>query len=267
MPTSLRMPVVRRARRCARKPRSSPLQRSSATPIAATGSRLGCATATSQPTSGSRSPRWLRPCGPKARTMSRSCRPRWRKPPRSRVGGAVLERQLGLADLEPGVHRVGGHRRLAAEAGGERKDGLARLLRQAALARERLLRRIARCDPDQPPRRLLRDPEAAALLVRERRDRHVAVPAEQRPEVAAEIGVAEQRGRPVAPRAPRASAPGPSRGAGAERRGRRHPRPPGPWHRASRRRRRSPAPPGTAAAAPRSSSRSAPPRRARRSGS
>ena len=34
IPTSLRTPVVRRARRCARKPRSSPLQRSSASPIA-----------------------------------------------------------------------------------------------------------------------------------------------------------------------------------------------------------------------------------------
>src|SRR5918993_1332965 len=84
MPTSLSTPVVVPLPTWARKPRSSPLQRSSATPIAATGSSAGSDRATSHPTSGSRRPRWFFPCGPKASRMSRSCRPRWRKPRKSR---------------------------------------------------------------------------------------------------------------------------------------------------------------------------------------
>jgi hypothetical protein len=122
----------------------------------------------------------------------------------------VLERQVRLGDLEPGAHRIGGHRRLAAEAGGEGEDLFARLLRQAPLAREWLLRGITRCDPDQPPRCLLRDPEPTTLLVREGRDRDVAVPAEQRAEIAAEIGVAEQevaRGRFALPEGQRLPLP------------------------------------------------------------
>ena len=54
MPTSLRTPVVRRARRCAANPRSSPLQRSSARPIAVT---RGSCNARVHPTSGRRAPR------------------------------------------------------------------------------------------------------------------------------------------------------------------------------------------------------------------
>ena len=67
-----------------------------------------------------------------------------------------------------------------------------RALRQPPLARERLLCVVAGCEPDQPPRRLLRDAEAAALPARERRDGQVALALEQRPQVAAEVGVAEQ---------------------------------------------------------------------------
>ncbi len=52
---------------------------------------------------------------------------------------------------------------------------------------------VAGREPDQPPRRLLRDPEAAALLARERGDRQVGVAVEERRQVAAEVGVAEQQ--------------------------------------------------------------------------
>ena len=54
------------------------------------------------------------------------------------AGGAVLEVDARVTDREPRVHGVGRHRRLAAEAGGEREDGGARLLRQPPLAGERL---------------------------------------------------------------------------------------------------------------------------------
>ncbi len=182
-------------------------------------------------------------------------------------GGAVFQRQAGLPDAELRVHRVGGHCRLAAEAGSEREDSVARLLGQTPLPRERLLRRIARLPSNQAAGGLLRDPEAATLLLGEGGDRQVAVAVEQRPR--GRRGDRRRRaGDHRAPlRARRASAPVLSPGAGAERRGRRHPRRRGRLRRASRRRRRSPAPPEIAAAAPRWSSRSAFPRRAPRSGS
>ena len=45
-------------------------------------------------------------------------------------GRPVLELELGLADRELRLRGVRGHRRLAAEAGREREDGVTRLLRQ-----------------------------------------------------------------------------------------------------------------------------------------
>ena len=104
----------------------------------------------------------------------------------------MLERELRLPDRELRVHGVRGHRRLTAEAGRERKDDVTRLLRQTSLTRERLMRRVAGREPDQPPRSFLRDPEAATLPARERRDRQVAVTGEEWRQIAAEIGVAEQ---------------------------------------------------------------------------
>ena len=85
MPTSLRMPVVPPAARCARIPRSSPLQRSSARPIAATAATAGSGrTPASQPTSGRRLPRWFTASGPAARSASSSWRPRCANPAASR---------------------------------------------------------------------------------------------------------------------------------------------------------------------------------------
>src|SRR4051794_5247931 len=85
IPISLTTPVVRRLPRCARKPRSPPLQRSSASPIAATAATArSLRSPTSQPTRGSRSPRWLTAVGPQASKASSSCRPRCAKPAASR---------------------------------------------------------------------------------------------------------------------------------------------------------------------------------------
>ena len=120
------------------------------------------------------------------------------------AGGAVLELDLGLGDREPAPGRVGRHRRLAAEPGREREDRVARRLGQPPLARERLAGVEAGREADQPPRDSLRDPEAAALPAREGGDRHVAVAVEQRPQVAAEVGVAEQEVAGGARRARRA---------------------------------------------------------------
>ena len=135
------------------------------------------------------------------------------------------------------------------------------LLRQPSLARERLRRRIARPVGSAAGRPLLRF-KAAALLVRECGDGEIGVAGEQRPEIAPEIGVAEQqvalaRGA-LTERQRLAFA-----ASRAEARARRPPRPPRRSRRASRRRRPPPWRRGTAGAARRPSSRSAPARRAR----
>ena len=56
-PLSGQRRLSERARRCARKPRSGPLQKSSASPTAATGATAGTLRPTAAPTSGSRNPR------------------------------------------------------------------------------------------------------------------------------------------------------------------------------------------------------------------
>ena len=145
MPTSLSVPVVEPAPRCARNPRSGPLQRSSASPIAATGATAGTATPTTAPTSGSRSPRWLTACGPHASTRSASWRPRWAKPRSVAAGRAVLEVELDLLDLEPGADGVDRHPRLDAEARARRGNTAARARGESARwPGERLARRRGR---------------------------------------------------------------------------------------------------------------------------
>ena len=89
----------------------------------------------------------------------------------------VLERQLDLLHLEPGADGVHGHRGLAAEPGREREDLLPRRRRERPLAGERLARLEAAGPADQRARRLLRDPEAAALLAGEGGDAEVAAAA------------------------------------------------------------------------------------------
>ena len=208
--------------------------------------------------------------GPAGRRRGR-CREAGGRGARSRARSRPVARcsscELGLADRELRVRGVRGHRRLAAEAGREREDGVTRLLRQTSLARERLARRVAGRELDQPPRRFLRDPEAAALPAREGRDRQVAVAGEQRRQIAAKVGVAEQdrAGRRGAlgqrQRLPLPAVREPEHPGAGCRRDRRRSR------RGTRRRRRSPPRPGTAASAQRLSSRSAPPRPVPRPGS
>ncbi len=152
MPTSLRTPVPAPRLRCARKPRSSPLQRSSARPRTATGATGGCATPTSQPTSGRRRPRWFVACGPNASRMSRSWRPRWRKPAASRPVARCSRSSSSSTEPEPCPRRVRRHPRLHAEAGRDGEADRPRRRREVALARERLARLEARREPHERAR-------------------------------------------------------------------------------------------------------------------
>ena len=187
------MPVVRPARRCSRKPRSSPLQRSSATPIAATGSSVGLrdgdepaderqpqpAVVASLRAEGEHDvaqlPAAVEEAAQVARRSARcssgsSCSaPRGPRSPRSTV----------IPASQPNPAASGKH-------------GVARRLRQVAAGRRAAPARRSRREPDQAARRFLRDPEAAALLLRERGDRQVAVAVEQRPRSPSQVGVAEQ---------------------------------------------------------------------------
>ena len=125
---------------------------------------------------------------------------------------------------------------------------------QRALPRQRLAHPLAGAELDQRPRDRLRDAEPAADPARERRDRDVRPVAcsgllqalDERPEIAAEVGVAEQErpGRALAlgegERLPLAAAWQPD----DPRTGRL--RPERRWRRASRRRRQRPRAPGNA---------------------
>ena len=184
---------------------SSPLQRSSATPIAATGRSSGWATADEPADERQPQAAVVAPCGPNASRMSRSWRPRWRKPRRSRP---VARCSSGKPDsaTEPalGRRRSSSPPRQPNPAANGKQASRARLGQQA-LARERLAarrsrtaRRISRraasfAIPKPPP--CLR---AKAAIVRSPRRR-----ASGR-QVAAQVGVAEQERRPARPRARRA---------------------------------------------------------------
>ena len=61
-------------------------------------------------------------------------------------------------------------------------------MREHPLAREGLGGEVARAEPDQPSRSLLRDPQAAALLAGERGDAQVSIVLEQRRQIACEVG-------------------------------------------------------------------------------
>ncbi len=108
-------------------------------------------------------------------------------------GGAMLELELDLAELEAGSKRIDRHPRLDAEAGREREAGGSRRRREDALPGERLTRRSACRELDQASRGSLREPEAAALRAREPGDDEIAVSLDERRQVAAQIGVAEQQ--------------------------------------------------------------------------
>ena len=129
------------------------------------------------------------------------------------AGRPVLQLELELDQLEPAraasaVIRVSTPKPAAtgkqtARAAGERN----RCPESGSRALE------AGGEADERPRNALGDPEAAALPAGERGDSEVGAGGGERPQVAAQVGVAEEDRPGAAPRARRASAPGPCRGA------------------------------------------------------
>ncbi len=125
--------------------------------------------------------------------MSRSCRPRWRKPPRSRVVARCSSGRLSSpipssAFIASAVIAASQPKPAASGKTASRAFWVRRRWPESGSRAA-----IARGEPDQPARRLLwrsrsRRPASAsnAAIV------SVAVAAEQRPEVAAKVGVAEQ---------------------------------------------------------------------------
>ena len=144
--------------------------------------------------------RWFRSWGPNASRMSRSCRPRWRKPDRSwpvaRCSSRPRPRRRpGRRDRLRGYRRPQPGRRRAGRRPRERSASACAAPRAAP-------RVVAGGEADQSARACFAIPETAALLAGEHGDRDVGVAVEERPQVAAEIGVAEQevacRRRPLA---------------------------------------------------------------------
>ena len=195
MPTSFRTPVVRPARRCAATPRSGPAKRSSASPIAATGATRGSSAPTTQPTSGSRRPRWLIASGPNASEdvaqLARAVDEPAEVAPGRRGDASGSSTSSTVRPAAQGVVR---HPRLAAEPGGDREA-------RAAGAGGTALRwpdSGSRSSRPVPSRisdgcGALDDAEAASLPLGERGDGEVGPLLEQRPEVADQVGVAEEQ--------------------------------------------------------------------------
>ena len=180
MPTSFSVPVVVPARRCARKPRSGPLQRSSARPIAATGATEGTAKPTSQPTSGSRRPPVVAAQRARRERELDELAAAVNKAAEVAAGGAVPELELDLAHVEPVAECVDRHPRLDAEPGRDREEGLACALGQHALARQRLAHPSTGAQLDQRARDVLRDAQPAPHPASEGGDGNVGVRLDER---------------------------------------------------------------------------------------
>ena len=110
---------------------------------------------------------------------------------------AVLEVELDLADVEAGPKRVDRHPRLDAEAGRDREHLGARPRRERALPGQRLLDAASAAELDQAAGDALREPEPAAGAPREAGDGEVGLVLHERPQVADEVGIAEEE-RPLA---------------------------------------------------------------------
>jgi len=109
------------------------------------------------------------------------------------AGGAVAQRQLELGKREPGAGGVDRGSDFTAEAGGERKARGTSVLGERPLSREWFDWNEAGPCSNQCAGGALRDPEAYALPLDEDGDREIRAALEQRPEVAVEIGVAQQQ--------------------------------------------------------------------------
>ena len=252
------MPVVRPETRCARKPRSGPLQqvvgeaRSAATDATAGPS----VTPTFQPTSGRRSPRKFTPSGPQARACRGAASRGGRSRARSRPVGAMLQRQLDFTHRQARACGVDRHsrprsrtrRRPGSRRGEQRRDSARwpdRGSRASKPARTSIRARATS----------FREPEASPSLLGERRDVEIGVAVEERRELSREVCIAEEEraGRGSALRCGQRLALSPTWAAA----GRSHLRPRLrlPCRRASRRRPRSPRRRETSAAGSRRSSR------------
>ena len=107
-------------------------------------------------------------------------------------GRPVLELDVDLLHRQPGPHRVDRHPRLDAEAARDGKDRLACLRTQPPLAREGLAHLPPTGGPDERAGGALGEPEATADARAERRDDDVGAGGQQRTQVAAQVGVAEE---------------------------------------------------------------------------
>src|SRR5438105_1092184 len=105
----------------------------------------------------------------------------------------MAERKLRFAHVEAGAEGVDRHPHLAAKAGSKREARLSRGGREGALARERLAGFETPQEPDQLLGAAPCDPQAAAVAFLERGDDEVGVFVQQRRQVSAEIGVAEEQ--------------------------------------------------------------------------
>ena len=169
MPTALSTPVVPPARRWARKPRSEPLQRSSASPSAATPATP------SRTRAGARRPPECNQGADERKAQAavierrRSAGERGveqlaaavEEAPGVAAGCAMTQRQLALPDAEPRADRIDRHPHLAAEPRREREAGSRARLRRARAGpkavrwrkplRARMSARAARFARPKPP--------------------------------------------------------------------------------------------------------------------
>ncbi len=189
MPTSFSTPVVRPAPRWARKPRSGPLQRSSARPSSGdrgdaepdAPGRADAAEGDERPDERQAQAAVVAGERPAGERRSRSWRPRWRKPAASRPvarwrSGSSSSRTSSPARTASIVIRTSQPK---PGAGGKQAS---RAAAERPLAGERLARIEARARADERARGALREPEAAALPLGESGDREVGVRVEQRRE-------------------------------------------------------------------------------------
>ncbi len=106
---------------------------------------------------------------------------------------AMLEVELDLADVEPRPERVDRHPRLDPEAGGDREHRGSSCGRERPLPGERLLDDAASPALDQGTPNALGEPEPPAGAPFESGDGKVGVGLHEWPQLADEVGIAEEK--------------------------------------------------------------------------